>query len=143
MRLLQLEIAADRTHDAFALLSRGLPNYSAWHAHDQGIGRNLHPFRAERAGCDYRAAADMNVIEHDRPDGYQAVIFYDRPMHDRPMADTHARTNGGWNVLIDMDDRAVLYVALVPDGDRSRVAPQHSTGPDGNALAEPDVAKYG
>ena len=61
-------------------------------------------------------------------------------MHDRAMPDRDAPPDRARHAGIDVDDRAVLHVAVLADHDRIVVAAQHGGGPHAHARAEGDVA---
>ena len=100
-------------------------------------------FRDERARSDEASAADDGTVEHHRVDSDERAVLHRASVQHRMVAHADVRAEGEGKALVDVQNRRVLDIGAVADGDAVVVAAHDAVEPDARLVAEHDGADDG
>src|SRR2546430_10292068 len=100
-------------------------------------------FRDERAGGYEAAAADDCVVQDDRADAYERSVADRAAVQHRLVADRDVFAEGERDARVGVQDRGVLDVGALGDGDDVAVAAYDRVEPDARLVVQNDRADDG
>src|SRR6185437_7352579 len=113
---------------------------SSRHSHDQGFGRDLHPFRNDRSGSDHAPCAYRHSVQEDAPHTDKAVVRDGAAMENDPVTNRHSLADRAGHFLIDVHDGPVLDVRIGADDDGSHIATDDGVVPETGIFPDSDIS---
>src|SRR3972149_1450544 len=115
------------------------------HADDKGFLRNYCFFLHHATGGDDTTIAAFDIVEDDRPDGYQYVITDFAAVADGAVAENNVIADSSIHCWRQrgrprMYHAVILDNHIIADGYFTQVAPDHRSRPDAGVLAYFDIA---